>query len=138
MNVITRAPDAAQATVPLRKRVQFMFLRRSAILLAAFTVALWPMTAAQAHDVLKSSSPAKDARVTDISEVTLEFNREVTFPKVAVVNAAGKLFQSGQADLRGKRVIQKLSGPLPAGTYTIVFGWSPPTATPAPVRFLSP
>lgn len=52
-----------------------MLLHRSAILLVVLTAALWPVTAAQAHDVLKSSNPAKGAKVTDVSEVTLEFER---------------------------------------------------------------
>lgn len=98
-----------------------MFLRRSAIALVALVATLWPTTAVQAHDVLKSSNPAKDAKVSDVSEVTLEFERAVKFPKVAVLNAAGELFQSGEAAMRGKKVIQKLSGTLPAGRYTIGF-----------------
>ncbi|SNT34101.1 hypothetical protein SAMN05216276_103545 [Streptosporangium subroseum] len=98
-----------------------MFLRRPAILLVILTAALWPATAAQAHDVLKSSNPAKDAKVADISEVTLEFERAVKFPKVAVLNASGERFQAGEADLRGKKVVQTLSGTLPPGKYTIGF-----------------
>jgi methionine-rich copper-binding protein CopC len=98
-----------------------VFLRRSVILLVVLTAALWPMTAAQAHDVLKSSNPAKDAKVADISEVTLEFERAVKFPKVAVLNASGERFQSGEASLRGKKVVQALSGMLPPGKYTIGF-----------------
>ncbi|MET8054345.1 copper resistance CopC family protein [Streptosporangium sp. NPDC005286] len=103
------------------KGSHFMFLHRSAIVLVALIAALWPITAVQAHDVLKSSNPAKDDKVSDVSEVTLEFEREVKFPKVAVLNAAGERFQSGEAGMRGKKVIQKLSGTLPAGRYTIGF-----------------
>jgi copper resistance protein C len=98
-----------------------MFLRRPAILLVVLTAALWPMTAAQAHDVLKSSNPAKGSKVADISEVTLEFERAVKFPKVAVLNASGERFQAGEADVRGKKVVQTLSGMLPPGKYTIGF-----------------
>lgn len=98
-----------------------MLLHRSAILLVVLTAALWPVTAAQAHDVLKSSNPAKGAKVTDVSEVTLEFERAVKFPKVAVLNTSGERFQAGEAELRGKKVVQKLSGMLPAGKYTIGF-----------------
>lgn len=98
-----------------------MFLHRSAVVLVALIAALWPITTVQAHDVLKSSNPAKDDKVSDVSEVMLEFEREVKFPKVAVLNAAGERFQSGEAGMRGKKVIQKLSGTLPAGRYTIGF-----------------
>ncbi|AWS43784.1 copper resistance CopC family protein [Streptosporangium sp. 'caverna'] len=98
-----------------------MFLRRPVILLVVLTAVLWPATAAQAHDVLKSSNPAKDAKVADISEVTLEFDRAVKFPKVAVLNASGERFQAGEASLRGKKVVQALSGMLPPGKYTIGF-----------------
>ncbi|WP_371786496.1 copper resistance CopC family protein [Streptosporangium subroseum] len=98
-----------------------MFLRRSVILLVVLAAALWPVTAAQAHDVLKSSNPAKGSKVTDISEVSLEFERAVKFPKVAVLNASGERFQSGEASLRGKKVVQTLSGTLPPGKYTIGF-----------------
>lgn len=81
--------------------------------------AMWPMTAAQAHDILKSSNPAKDAKVSDLSEVVLEFNNAVKFPKVVVLNAAEEQFQSGEAGFRGKKVVQRLSGTLPPGKYTI-------------------
>ncbi|MFD8533699.1 copper resistance protein CopC [Streptosporangium canum] len=77
------------------------------------------MTAAQAHDILKSSNPAKDAEVSDLSEVVLEFNNAVKFPKVVVLNAAEEQFQSGEAGFRGKKVVQRLSGALPPGKYTI-------------------
>ncbi|MGW0595013.1 copper resistance CopC family protein [Streptosporangium sp. NPDC002607] len=103
------------------KGSHFMFLHRSAVVLVALIAALWPITTVQAHDVLKSSNPAKDDKVSDVSEVMLEFEREVKFPKVAVLNAAGERFQSGEAGMRGKKVIQKLSGTLPAGRYTIGF-----------------
>ncbi|ACZ87779.1 copper resistance CopC family protein [Streptosporangium roseum] len=96
-----------------------MFLRRVAILLLAAVAATWPMTAAQAHDILKSSNPAKDAKVSDLSEVVLEFSNAVKFPKVVVLNAAEEQFQSGEAGFRGKKVVQRLSGTLPPGKYTI-------------------
>ncbi|MFI6798667.1 copper resistance protein CopC [Streptosporangium canum] len=96
-----------------------MFLRRVAILLIAAVAAMWPMTAAQAHDILKSSNPAKGAEVSDLSEVVLEFNNAVKFPKVVVLNAAEEQFQSGEAGFRGKKVVQRLSGMLPPGKYTI-------------------
>ncbi|WP_031164982.1 copper resistance CopC family protein [Streptosporangium roseum] len=96
-----------------------MFLPRVAILLIAAVAAVWPVTAAQAHDILKSSNPAKDAKVSELSEVVLEFNNAVKFPKVVVLNAAEGQFQSGEADFRGKKVVQRLSGTLPPGKYTI-------------------
>ncbi|MCG5212962.1 copper resistance CopC family protein [Streptosporangium soli] len=69
--------------------------------------------------MLKSSSPAKDARVTAVEQVVLEFNGAVTFPKVVVLNAGEKQFQQGEAEISGKKVIQKVAGVLPPGKYTI-------------------
>ncbi|MER5324474.1 hypothetical protein [Streptosporangium roseum] len=70
-----------------------MFLRRVATLLLAAVAATWPMAAARAHDIPKSSNPAKGAKVSELSEVVLEFNNAVKFPKVVVLNAAEEQFR---------------------------------------------
>ena len=113
-------PAQSAAVVRRTEEVSSMFLRRSAILLvAAVAAALWPVTAAQAHDILKSSDPAKDAKVSDLSEVVPGVQQAVKFPKVVVLNAAEEQFQSGEAGFRGKKVVQTFSGMLPPGKYTI-------------------
>ncbi|GAA1018246.1 hypothetical protein Aple_034510 [Acrocarpospora pleiomorpha] len=126
-----------------------MFLRRSAILLAATAALLGAAMPAWAHDALKSSNPAKNAKVTSIDQVVLEFTNSVRFPKVIVTDADGKAFQQGEADLKGKTVTQGVAAPLPPGKYTIAYrvvssdghprtGEVPFTVTPAPTPTPSP
>ncbi|GAA0988810.1 hypothetical protein GCM10009555_071280 [Acrocarpospora macrocephala] len=126
-----------------------MFLRRSMILLSAAAALLGTAMPAQAHDALKSSNPAKNAKVEAIDQVVLEFTNAVRFPKVIVTDAAGKSFQQGEADLKGKTVTQRVTTPLPPGKYTIAYrvvssdghprtGEVPFTVTPSPTPTTSP
>ncbi|GLW11591.1 hypothetical protein Misp01_67190 [Microtetraspora sp. NBRC 13810] len=98
-----------------------MLFRAAFALFAALTVALFHSTAAQAHDILKSSKPAKDAKVTTLEEVELEFNNPVTFPRVVVLDASGEQVQEGEAQLHGKKVVQRLRAVISPGKYTIGF-----------------
>jgi methionine-rich copper-binding protein CopC len=66
----------------------------SAVLVAALVAALWPITAAQAHDALKSSTPKKNAKVATVDKVRLEFTASVKFPKIIWLLAiAGLILQ---------------------------------------------
>ncbi|GAA4556975.1 copper resistance CopC family protein [Planotetraspora kaengkrachanensis] len=98
-----------------------MLARWSAVLVAVLVAALWPITAAQAHDALKSSTPKKNAKVATVDKVTLEFTASVKFPKIVVRAAGGETYQQGKAEVNQGRVEQAVSGPLPSGEYTIAY-----------------
>ncbi|WP_062347310.1 copper resistance CopC family protein [Herbidospora yilanensis] len=98
-----------------------MLFRRTAALVLLATAALWPASAAQAHDVLKSSNPKENAKVESLTEVVLEFSNSVRFPKVVVNGPDDKNYASGEAERDGHKVIQAVSGPLPAGKYVIAY-----------------
>ncbi|MGI5158785.1 copper resistance CopC family protein [Microbispora sp. CA-102843] len=82
---------------------------------------LWPVSAAQAHDALRSSNPGKDAKATEVDEVELTFTSAVQFPKVVVADSSGRKFVEGDARVDGGKVTQKLSETLPSGGYTIAY-----------------
>jgi methionine-rich copper-binding protein CopC len=82
---------------------------------------LWPATSAEAHDALKSSSPKKNAKVTTIDRVVLEFTASVQHPTVVVRNESGDTFQTGDPRTDRMKVTQRLTTPLPSGKYTIAF-----------------
>lgn len=98
-----------------------MLFRRTAALILLATATLWPASAAQAHDVLKSSNPKENAKVESLTEVVLEFSNAVRFPKVVVNGPDDKNYASGEAERDGHKVIQAVSGPLPAGKYVIAY-----------------
>lgn len=74
---------------------------------------------ALAHDSLKSSAPAKDATVESVDEITLEFTGKVRMPFVVVRGPGDTQHQTGDPELDGVKVTQKLKGELPDGKYTI-------------------
>ncbi|MCP2338582.1 copper resistance CopC family protein [Actinomadura rupiterrae] len=78
-------------------------------------------TPALAHTRLVSSTPGKDATAASVTEVKLVFSDQISFAKVLVKDKAGKQFQAGDAQHGGTTVTQKLSGPLPAGDYTVAY-----------------
>ncbi|TKK90391.1 copper resistance protein CopC [Herbidospora galbida] len=98
-----------------------MLFRRTAALILLAAATLWPASAAQAHDVLKSSNPKENAKVESLTEVVLEFSNSVRFPKVVVNGPDDKNYASGEAERDGHKVIQAVSGPLPAGKYVIAY-----------------
>ncbi|WP_062430703.1 copper resistance CopC family protein [Herbidospora daliensis] len=98
-----------------------MLFRKTAALILVAAATLWPASAAQAHDVLKSSNPKENAKVESLTEVVLEFSNSVRFPKVVVNGPDEKNYASGEAERDGHKVIQAVSGPLPAGKYVIAY-----------------
>jgi LPXTG-motif cell wall-anchored protein len=76
---------------------------------------------ALAHDSLKSSSPARNAVVSTLDRIELEFSAHVTFPVVILHDTAGRRFESGTPRTDGPKVIQSVAGPLPSGNYVVAW-----------------
>lgn len=76
---------------------------------------------AGAHASLKSSDPAKNAKVEELSEVTLEFSESVRFPVVVVNGPGGERFESGDPVVKGAKVTQAVVPSVPPGKYTIAY-----------------
>ncbi|TDE39958.1 copper resistance protein CopC [Nonomuraea mesophila] len=91
----------------------------AAILAAALLVS--GAAPALAHDALKSSSPAKGAKVEALDEVELEFTAKVRMPFVIVRGPGDDQHQQGKPELDGAVVRQAVKGPLPDGKYTIAY-----------------
>ncbi|MEQ4716537.1 copper resistance CopC family protein [Nonomuraea sp. B19D2] len=92
--------------------------------LAAVAAALFVLVTAApalAHDALKSSSPAKGAKVKALEEVRLEFTAGVRLPYVIVRGPGDAEHQRGKPQVDGKVVTQAVEGPLPDGKYTIAY-----------------
>ncbi|MGS2643532.1 copper resistance protein CopC [Streptosporangium sp. LJ11] len=75
---------------------------------------------ALAHDRLKSSDPAKGAKVENLEEVKLTFSATVRFPNV-IVRSGDENHQDGKAVADGSVVTQKVKGDLPPGEYVIAY-----------------
>ncbi|MFD0686766.1 copper resistance CopC family protein [Actinomadura fibrosa] len=90
---------------------------------AALTVAFGAFTAAPAlaHTRLVSSTPGKDATAGPVTEVKLVFSDKISLAQVVVRDGAKKTFQAGKAQTDGTTVTQKLTGALPAGSYTVAY-----------------
>lgn len=73
-----------------------------------------------AHDSLKSSDPAKGAKVESLEEVKLTFTAKVRFPNVVVRTGDGAK-QDGKPVVDGVVVTQKLKDDLPPGEYVIAY-----------------
>ncbi|MEU4825967.1 copper resistance protein CopC [Actinomadura citrea] len=97
-------------------------LRRLA-LIAAAALAFGAATAppAMAHTKLVGSTPEKGKAADAVTEVTLVFSDKISVAKVVVSDGKKKEFQAGAAERAGTKVTQKLSGPLPAGSYTVAY-----------------
>ncbi|KAA9379571.1 copper resistance protein CopC [Microbispora cellulosiformans] len=93
--------------------------------LAAFLVALLlcaaPVLPAQAHTSLKSSDPQKNAKVTTLTKVTLEFAESVRFPVVVVRGEDGKRYEKGAPAVNGPKVTEAVADQVPPGRYTIAW-----------------
>ncbi|MFC4119263.1 copper resistance CopC family protein [Nonomuraea zeae] len=76
---------------------------------------------AMAHDTLKSSNPAKGAKIKTLDEVKLEFSAKVRMPFVIVRGDGDTQLQSGKPEVDGAVVTQAVGGPLPDGKYTIAY-----------------
>ncbi|MFI6318848.1 copper resistance protein CopC [Nonomuraea sp. NPDC050556] len=92
-------------------------------LLAAVCGGILLMSAspALAHDSLKSSSPAKDARVDAVKEITLEYSARVRFPFVVLHDTAGRKIALGEPRADGPKVITEVGEKLPPGAYVIAW-----------------
>ncbi len=80
-------------------------------------------SAAYAHTALVSASPADGSTVTEQpGQVVLTFNEAVQeqFAQVAVADASGSSYQTGEPQASGATVTQAV-GELPDGTYTVSF-----------------
>src|SRR5258708_4429476 len=89
-------------------------------LVAAVVVAFGAIFAvpASAHTKLLSSTPARGAKVTSLTEVTLVFSENVTLAKVLVRDTEGGRHEVGTAQAEGATVTQKVAAGLNAGAYT--------------------
>ncbi|MEV3920472.1 copper resistance CopC family protein [Actinomadura coerulea] len=92
-------------------------------LIAAAALAFGAFTAppAMAHTKLVGSTPEKGKAADAVTEVTLVFSDKISLAKVVVSDGKKKEFQAGAAERAGTKVTQKLSGPLPAGSYTVAY-----------------
>ncbi|MGP4093291.1 copper resistance CopC family protein [Nonomuraea sp. KM90] len=90
-------------------------------ILAAALLVFGSAAPALAHDALKSSSPAKGAKVKSLEEVRLEFTAKVRMPFVIVRGDGDAEHQRGKPELDGAVVTQAVDGPLPDGKYTIAY-----------------
>ena len=92
-------------------------------LVAALAVAFGAVTAAPAlaHTKLVSSTPGKGATAGPVTEIKLVFSDDIRVAKVVVKDTANKTFQAGEAARAGTTVTQKLTGTLPAGSYTVAY-----------------
>ena len=89
-------------------------------LLAALVLGTAFASPALAHDRLKSSNPAKGAKVETLEEVKLTFSATVRFPNV-VVRSGDETHQDGKPAVDGSVVTQKVKGDLPPGAYVIAY-----------------
>ncbi|WP_436763004.1 copper resistance CopC family protein [Streptosporangium sp. V21-05] len=77
--------------------------------------------AALAHDRLKSSSPAKDAKVSAVERIRLEFSSRIRFPALALRTTDDVIVDIGKAKATGDTVTSEVPGPLPSGRYVIAW-----------------
>ncbi|WP_169808725.1 copper resistance CopC family protein [Microtetraspora niveoalba] len=77
--------------------------------------------AAQAHDSLKSSTPAENAEVTDLKEIELDYSAQVRFPVIAMRDSAGKPVGVGAPRSEGAKVLADVTAPLAPGGYVIAW-----------------
>ncbi|MFB4274169.1 copper resistance protein CopC [Nonomuraea sp. MTCD27] len=90
-----------------------------ALFLASFVTFL--ASPAFAHDTLKRSSPAKNAQMSSVEEIELEYTASVKFPFVALHDAAGKEVALGKPRLDGPKVLADLPQPLAPGSYVLAW-----------------
>ncbi|MEV1242870.1 copper resistance CopC family protein [Nonomuraea sp. NPDC049750] len=77
--------------------------------------------AALAHDSLKSSSPAKNATVSGVQTIELEYSSRVRFPLVVLRTADGKTIQLGEPQADGPKVRTAVPTQLAGGSYVIAW-----------------
>ncbi|WP_436762352.1 copper resistance protein CopC [Streptosporangium sp. V21-05] len=77
--------------------------------------------AALAHDRLKSSSPAKNAKVSAVERITLRFSSRMRFPVVALRTADDTVIGVGKARASGDTVTSDVPEPPAPGRYVIAW-----------------
>ncbi|MFD8528802.1 copper resistance protein CopC [Streptosporangium canum] len=90
-------------------------------LIAALVLGTAFASPALAHDTLKSSDPAKGAKVESLEQVKLTFSASVRFPNVVVHTADNVAHQDGKPAVDGAVVTQRLKDDLPPGDYVIAY-----------------
>lgn len=101
---------------PLRPARRLGVAAALALVLGAVTA-----TPALAHARLLDSTPGKGESAESVTEVKLVFSDKISLAKVVVKDAQDKTYQAGEAERSGTTVTQKLTGPLPAGSYTVAY-----------------
>jgi hypothetical protein len=92
------------------------------LLLASAATLAAPLPAAQAHNVLLGSNPAKGSHLTTApTEVRLTFDQPVRaeFAKIALTDTNGTHYESGTVTVEKNDVIAPLNPLTTPGTYTI-------------------
>lgn len=92
-----------------------------AVMLSCGAIVFFTASPVLAHDALKSSSPAKDAKVASVKEITLEYTGRVRFPFVVLHDKAGRTVGVGAPRLAGTKVFADVTQPVRPGSYVI--GW---------------
>ena len=98
-----------------------MIRRLAAGALAVGTVVALTAAPASAHTTLTGATPEKDATVSPPTEIVLTYADPVRLPRVIVMDAAQKQYQSGTARAVDNKVTQAVNAGLPNGKYTV--GW---------------
>ncbi|AWS44435.1 hypothetical protein DKM19_26900 [Streptosporangium sp. 'caverna'] len=116
--------DGVDREFPLEPVMAYVprFIRRT--VLATLCCGLFLMLAAPAalaHDSLKSSSPARDAEVSTVGQIKLEFSAHVLFPTIVLRGAGGRPVAIGKAHAAGPKVTSEVPEKLPQGKYVIAW-----------------
>ncbi|WP_165977506.1 copper resistance CopC family protein [Nonomuraea diastatica] len=97
-------------------------IRKAALAAFACLLALvLPAAPAHAHDKLKSSSPAKDAEVSAVEMIELEYTATVKFPFVVLRDESGEQVGLGEPRIDGPKVSAAVPQPLAPGSYVIAW-----------------
>jgi len=119
-----RYPAAALAAPRHARPHQLVWRHRFASLLAVLAgcgLFLSLMASpAVAHDRLKSSSPKRNAELSGVERIELEYSNRVRFPAVVLRGPEGKA-AIGKPRLDGRKALVDVTEPLPPGRYVI--GW---------------
>ncbi|MFF4778453.1 copper resistance protein CopC [Microtetraspora fusca] len=76
---------------------------------------------ALAHTSLRSSDPKENARVDELTKVSLTFSESVRYPVVLVRGQDGRRYESGGPAVSGSEVTQAVAGSLPDGKYSVAW-----------------
>ncbi|GAA2829330.1 copper resistance CopC family protein [Nonomuraea rubra] len=98
-----------------------LFRKAATAALACALLLALPASPAFAHDTLKRSSPAKNAEVSSVEEIELEYSASVKFPFVVLHDATGEEVALGEPRLDGPLVSAEVPEPLTPGSYVIAW-----------------